>query len=400
MIVDAVMKAKMFRWDLKSTVPLILIPMTLILAASLPACVAPTAAPASEFPPPPGSAPASTPTPVLIKPTAASAKMITEKTSELLQSQPSLIHKGIPVPDIRVDVYQPDKTWQGTTLFADNHNPEKPRILEVNMLGEIIWEYQVPQNLRKYTNPGFDAEWLSNDNILFVLPRNGVYEINRDGNVIWSYLQPKVSHDADRLSNNNTLMAWGGGDKKQDTQVREVNPAGETVWAWRAMEHFDQSPYSDIYRKGWTHTNAVSRLENGHTIISPRNFDLLVETDVQGNVVRTIGEGIFQGVHDPEVLPNGNILLANLTRPNRVIEYDPESASIVWQSRNFPQAYSPIRDADRLPNGNTLITAVNRIVEITPDGTLAWRLLMENINFQTKSDRPRLGLYKAERITK
>jgi hypothetical protein len=39
-------------------------------------------------------------------------------------------------------------------------------------------------------------------------------------------------------------------------------------------------------------------------------------------------------------------------------------------------------------------------VEITPDGTLAWRLLMENINFQTKSDRPRLGLYKAERITK
>ena len=109
MIVDAVMKAKIFRWNLKSTVPLMLIPMTLILAANFLACVAPIAAPAPEFPPPPESAPVPTPTPVLIKPTAASAKMITEKTSELLQSQPSLIHKGIPAPDIRVDVYQPDK---------------------------------------------------------------------------------------------------------------------------------------------------------------------------------------------------------------------------------------------------------------------------------------------------
>ena len=56
MLADAVMKAKVIHLDLKSIVPLVLIPMTLILAVNLSACVAPIPAP------PPESAPASTQT--------------------------------------------------------------------------------------------------------------------------------------------------------------------------------------------------------------------------------------------------------------------------------------------------------------------------------------------------
>lgn len=119
--------------------------------------------------------------------------------------------------------------WAGTTLFSDYHIPERPRIIEVNMLGEIVWEYQVPQNLRQYINPGFDVEWLPNNNILFVLPRNGVYEIDRNGNTVWSYLNNKVSHDADRLPNGYTLVAWGGGDRVSEAQVKEISPKGEIV---------------------------------------------------------------------------------------------------------------------------------------------------------------------------
>lgn len=62
------------------------------------------------------------------------------------------------------------------------------------MLGEIIWEYLVPENLRRPdkpgigVNPGFDVELLPNNNILFVSPGKGVYEIDRKSNNIWSYL--------------------------------------------------------------------------------------------------------------------------------------------------------------------------------------------------------------------
>ena len=59
------------------------------------------------------------------------------------------------------------------------------------MLGEILWEYLIPEDLSQYNNPGLDVESLPDGNVLFVLPRNGVYEIDRDGNTVWSYLEHK-----------------------------------------------------------------------------------------------------------------------------------------------------------------------------------------------------------------
>jgi hypothetical protein len=287
--------------------------------------------------------------------------------------------------------------WAGTTLFADQHNQERPRIIEVNMLGEIIWEYLVPENLGQYTNPGFDVELLPNSDILFVLPRYGVNEISRSGNVVWSYLDKKVSHDADRLPNGNTLVAWGGGDQTSDAQVKEISPEGEVVWAWYAKDHFYKAPYKDIYQEGWTHTNAVSRLPNGNTLISLRNFNFVVEVDPQGSVVRTIGENVFHYPHDPEVLPEGNILLAN--PPSRAFEIDPKTGKIVWQFAMPEWNTWPVRDADRLPNGNTLITAATKIVEVTTQGEIAWQLTLKGVTFdRAKREHIRLGFYKAERI--
>tara|TARA_B100001971_G_C18179394_1_gene531867 strand:+ start:189 stop:1226 length:1038 start_codon:yes stop_codon:yes gene_type:complete len=300
--------------------------------------------------------------------------------------------------DIQVNIYKPDKTWQGTTLLADNHRQERSRIIEVDMKGQIVWKYELPRHLKEYTNPGFDVEWLPDNNILFVLPRKGIYEINRAGDVVWSYLDNKVSHDADRLPNGNTLVVFGGGDGMSDPQVREINPEGKIVWAWYAKDHFNRAPFKDIYNEGWTHTNAVSRLPNGNTLISPRNFNLLVEIDPEGSVVRTIGEGIFHHQHDPEMLPNGHILVANHRRPHRAIEIDPKTDEVVWRSPWFERDAAPVRDADRLPNGNALITASTKIVEITIEGEIVWQLELKGVKFRNRKDRPRLGFYKAERI--
>ena len=307
--------------------------------------------------------------------------------------------RGTADPDIYVDIYESDMAWAGTTLLADIHNLERPRIIEVNMLGEIIWEYQVPQNLKEYTNPGFDVELLSNDNILFVLPRNGVYEIDRDGNIVWSYLTEKISHDADRLPNGNTIFVFGANDQKSDAQVTEVNPEGEIVWAWYAKDYFDKSPYKDISNQGWTHTNAVTRQTNGNTLISPRNFDLMVEVDPQGAVVRTIGEEVFSSTHDPEVLPNGNILAVSQWRgrPHKAIEIEPETGMVIWEFAMSKPSTWPVRDANRLPNGNTLITGTTEIVEVTTEGEIVWLLKLKDIVFPVE-EAAALGFYKAERI--
>src|SRR4030043_1219535 len=301
-------------------------------------------------------------------------------------------------PDIYVDIDNPDKAWQGTTLLADNHRLEQSRIIELNMQGQIVWEYDLPGYLQKYTNPGFDVESLPNNNILFVLPLNGVYEISRSGDIVWSYMDSKVSHDADRLPNGNTLVAFGGGDRMNDPQVKEINSKGEIVWAWYARDHFNKPPYKDIYDEGWTHTNAASRLPNGNTLISPRNFNMLIEVDPGGKVVRTIGEGIFHRQHDPVMLPNGNILVANHQKPHRAIEVDPNTGKIVWQSPEFERDAIPVRDANRLPNGNTLVTGTTKIIEFTTEGEIVWQLNTKGVYFANQRDRPRLGFYKAERI--
>jgi len=123
----------------------------------------------------------------------------------------------------------------------------------------------------------------------------------------------------------------------------------------------------------------------------------VVKVDPQGSVVRTIGEGIFHHQHDPEILPDGNILVANHGKPHRAIEVDSKTDKIVWQSAGFERDTVPVRDADRLPNGNTLITGATEIVEVTPEGEVVWRLGL-NAVIEKGEDAPARGFYKAERI--
>jgi len=304
---------------------------------------------------------------------------------------------GTPDPAFLVDVNVPGKAWQGTTIFADNHDLARPRIVEVNMQGEVTWEYDLPQELRSYTNPGEDVEPLPNGNILVLFPRYGVYELTKGKQVAWKYLDAKVSHDADRLPNGNTLIAFGAFDTMADMQVKEVNPRGEIVWSWRAKDSFDRAPYRDISDEGWTHTNAVTRLPNGNTLISLRNFNFIVEVDPAGKVVRTIGEGLITEQHDPEVQPDGNILMADLALPNAAIEMTP-NGTIVWRYPLLDRNTWPVRDVDRLPNGNTLITAADRILEVTPEKEVVWQLRLADVVFTDRVSAQTRGFYKAERV--
>ena len=57
----------------------------------------------------------------------------------------------------------------------------------------------------------------------------------------------------------------------------------------------------------------------------------------------------------------------------------------------------PVRDANRLPNGNTLITGTTEIVEVTTEGEIVWRLKLKDIVLELEEAAAR-GFYKANRI--
>ncbi len=308
-----------------------------------------------------------------------------------------ILKRGTVDPTFIVDISVPEKIVPGTTILPDNHDPANPRIIEVNRLGEILWEYPLPNELKKYTNPGWDVEVLPNGNILTLLPRNGVYEISRDKQVVWKYLDSKVSHDADRLSSGNTLVAFGASDTSGDAQVKEVDPSGKRVWSWYAKDVFTGPEYTSISEEGWTHTNAVTRLDNGNTLISPRNFNFIAEVNPQGKLVRKMGEGVLRAQHDPLILPDGSILVANHDRPHEILEIDPEGA-IVWRFKVTEPSSFPVRDANRLQNGNTLITEADRIIEVTPDKQVVWQFRFATSPFTDQQSYAGRGFYKAERI--
>lgn len=299
-----------------------------------------------------------------------------------------------------VDIYKPAEAYNGTTVLADNFNPQQPRIIEIDMHGDIVWEYDLPGNLKRYTNPGFDVELLPTNTLLFLLPGKGIYEITRDGHIIWSHLDPNVSHDADRLPSGNTIYVFGHNDQPDDAQVKEVDANGNLVWSWHAKHEFKKAPYEDMFNQGWTHTNAVTRMDNGNTLISPRNFNCLLEVDPNGDVVDIIGEEYLEHAHDPEILPNGNILVANHQETHSAIEIDKQTDTIIWNFDIPEKKVWPVRDADRLPNGNILITGTAVLLEVTPEGDIVWRLKVNNPGFQTPKDAPALGFYKAQRILK
>ncbi|MBI4633904.1 MAG: aryl-sulfate sulfotransferase [Deltaproteobacteria bacterium] len=289
--------------------------------------------------------------------------------------------------DYKVSVYDAARVFPGTTLLCDMSQVKWPRIVEVDFSGKVVWQHRLRVE-RGDRSALLDASLLDNGNILFTMTNRGIYEIDRLGRVVWKHEDGGASHDADRLPNGNTLYnrAW---QPKGSPVVVEVDREGRTVWSWYGVEAFDRPPFAGVDFEGWMHVNSVTRLANGNTLISIRNFNTIVEVDPSGRVVwhitfrghdRRVGlstEGRIVGVlnHEPEPLDNGHILLA-LRQPNRYVEIDRATGAEVW-SWSHPEGERALllnREANRLPNGNTLGSAGDKLIEIAPDGTIVWQI--------------------------
>jgi hypothetical protein len=145
----------------------------------------------------------------------------------------------------QVEVYVRDRTFPGTTLFADNSDPSVSEIVEIDMQGNVVWKYAVPKGIADRTRQRdrivMDVKRLPNSNILFNVQRAGIFEIDRTGRLVWQHKDAEVSHDADRLPNGNTLYVRGWA-AKGGNHVVEVDPMGGIVWAWDGLKDFVNPP--------------------------------------------------------------------------------------------------------------------------------------------------------------
>ncbi|MHA1506640.1 MAG: aryl-sulfate sulfotransferase [Candidatus Asgardarchaeia archaeon] len=216
-----------------------------------------------------------------------------------------------------------------------------------------------------------EVEMLENGNVLIADGGgNRVIEIDREGNIVWEYskglggsMVMVAVHTAHRLPNGNTLIVDTGNDR-----VIEVDRDGNIVWCWDASDYFPDPGIED-----WTHVNDADRLPNGNTLISLRNFDMIIEVDRDGNIVWSYGVtgnySILRHQHNPDPLPDGRIIISD-SENNRIVEID-KNGTVLWEYRG--ELLWP-RDADVLPNDHVLITdsANGRVIEIDREGNIVW----------------------------
>lgn len=173
---------------------------------------------------------------------------------------------------------------------------------------------------------------------------------------------------------------WGG-DADNDTQVTEVSPQGQVVWQWQAKPHLGAEKRYELapWRKepySYTHTNAVTRLASGNTLVSLRNFHMVVALTPEGNIVWKQGE--LTRVHDPHLLPNGNLLGALLERPNYCpVREITRSGKVVWEYAQ--PGLTSITTVQVLPNDNVLIAGRTLIVEVTRDKEVVWQARLPEV---------------------
>ena len=226
--------------------------------------------------------------------------------------------------------------------------------------------------------------------------RNGYERVNlTTGEVtrVWNETTPGKEatryHDADRLNETHLAVA----DIYLDRVFVVNTTSGQTEWTWNASSAFPRET-GGPYPEDWTHINDIEVLEDGRLMVSARNQDRVVFLNRSGLVDGwTLGEeddySILYEQHNPDYIPperGGPAVLVGDSENNRVVEYqrtgDSWEQSWVWRDARMQWP----RDADRLPNGHTLITDSNgnRVFEVDKQGEVVWSV---NIAFPYEAER-------------
>lgn len=186
-------------------------------------------------------------------------------------------------------------------------------------------------------------------------------------------------HDVDRINESHFLVA----DMSYDRIFVVDAETGFTTWAWTAQSDF---PFSSggPYPQNWAHLNDVEVLPDGRIMVSLRNHDRVVFLDPETGLQRnwTLGREddyeVLYEQHNPDYIPaarGGPAVLVADSENNRIVEYQRVDGEWHRSWQWADQRLQWPRDADRLPNGNTLVgdTHGQRVVEISPDGVVVWR---------------------------
>jgi hypothetical protein len=287
--------------------------------------------------------------------------------------------------------------------------------------GDKLWEWgtEAPGGAARQNH---DWELLPNGNhlLLVTIPRQvpglgeglvgdqGLYEVTTDGNIVWEWKA------GDHLSE------FGFSETGFEYLRDAVSDDPENPWGYLEI-----NSARTIGPNRWYRDDPETVFQPDNILISARKANVIALIDKRsGDITWRLGPYFpatpgaehqrinahsvprpldqFSGQHNPHFIADGlpgagNLLIFDnqggagyppaplgIYAGSRVLEVDPATRNIVWQytaedsgQPTWTFFSSFVSNAQRLPNGNTLITEgmQGRIFQVTPDGDIVWEYL-------------------------
>lgn len=329
--------------------------------------------------------------------------------------------------------YDPARALDGYTLYTSWHAPEA---VLVDMTGNVVRRWHLPfsevlaqSRSNRAAVPDDEvvvrqARLLPDGDLIAVYERPdhtpygwGVARFDPEGRLRWSVIE-HLHHDFALGPDGRTYMLG----HEIRTVPREglapveapffdeflviLSPDGNVLERISIFDAFGRSPYRnalleladlDNPKGDYLHPNAIEVVDErvaarvpgwqaGQVLVSLLEMDGLALIDLKAREVAWFMRGVWHEQHDPDLLPNGRILLFDnqgdlaAGMHSQILEIDPVSGSIVWRfaSTDEESFYSKALGSQQaLDNGNVLITESlrGRIFEITRSGQVVWEYL-------------------------
>lgn len=330
-----------------------------------------------------------------------------------------------------VTIHDAERAYRGFTLYSSGDGP-CARLIDMN--GNLVHEWC--RSYAEVWGAKAAARCPQSENLVYfdkvrLLPNGdliaiyicvgdtpwgyGMVKLDRDSQVIWKYLA-HTHHDFDiapdgrivALTHDFTSDTMKGFEHLARPRLNDwvaiLSPDGQEQKKVDITRALTRSRYFRLLqwiphfaRADPLHTNSVEYItaekarnfpfgKAGQVLLSFREPGVVAVLDVETEEIVWATRGPWLGQHSPRLLESGHILLFDnlggfLERnASRVIELDPRTTDIVWRYRgdDIRPFESPERSsAERLPNGNTLITESEggRLFEVTPQGQIVWEFV-------------------------
>ncbi len=328
-------------------------------------------------------------------------------------SLPYLSGSKAPPAGSGVTIWDRRRAFPGVNLYASGHAPE---VYLIDMAGRTLrrWRYpferafpgKAPTEETAFFRRAQLAPSGPPGTLLAIYQGGGLVALDRTSRLLWKvdagtyndffrgpdgtiYLLTKVAKIIPEVSASRPAL---------EDSITIVDSQGRICERISLLRALLDSPFAPLFSPHATagdilHANTIEIFDGrlatrsalfaqGNALVSLREIDTIGIVDLKTRRFVWAERGPWAGQHQPTLLDSGKILLFD-NQPHRrlsfVEEIDPLSGQIGWRYPPPGKFLSSEQAgaAQRLPNGNTLITESDRgrALEVTPAGETVWEFL-------------------------